>query len=495
MEQSKGAFINIVLYQTLKLKNLEDFIFDDLPFPQDFIQDKPLIDKYVALKKEKKNSFFDVEEFEIIIDYYIFTFDTKEAQTAVAKATSQHPDSNCLKIKKAYVLTVVGQMRKALILLQQVVSVEPLNYEVHQLMAMTYSKTGKTDKAIESYMKAITYCNKEEKVQIMIDLALEFSNVNRFDESLKLLKTIVLLNPKEDFAIYELQFCLHKAGRLDEGPAIFQQIIDLNPYSIAAWFNLGVCYGNNEKHTEALEAYDYALAINEKHTPSLFNKGNMLYQMEEYSKALEAYQMVVNVEEPMAITYCNMGECHEQLMEFEQALKYYYKALEMDPSFADAHIGCAIAEDLLGNTDKAVECIEKALKISPSSSDYRHFYAEMLKKAKQYDKAITVFEKALKNSKNDISTYLGYFDCLFVTNQDEKAMDVISQGFKNLGEQDELSVRFLALLTRQGKMKKASILLETLLNSNKSIGRKFLSYHPQASEKREVIQLINEYSH
>jgi len=315
---------------------LDDFLFDDLLFPEEFINDRPLIDRYNNLKREKKNAFFDVEEFEIIIDYFIYIFDTKEAQNAIAKAISQHPTASGLKLKKAYVLTMVGQLRKAILLLQQLVTTQPFNFEVHHLMAMTYSKTGKRQKAVASYEKAIEFCSNAEKPQIMLDLAMEYSNKDCYDEAIEVLKKIVRFNLKEDYAIYELQFCLQKAGRSQEGPKLFKEIIDINPYSIAAWFNLGVCYGNQDKFNEALDAYDYALAINEKHTPSLFNKGNMLYQMEEYHTALASYQLAVEAEEPMAITYCNMGECYEQLMEFESALKYYHKALEMDPDFADA---------------------------------------------------------------------------------------------------------------------------------------------------------------
>jgi len=100
---------------------------------------------------------------------------------------------------------------------------------------------------------------------------------------------------------------------------------------------------------------------------------------------------------------------------------------------------------------------------------------KMLKKAKKYDQAITVFEQTLKSSSSDINVYLGYFDCLFLTQRDDKALDVILLAFKQFKEQDELNIRFLAMLTRQGKVKKASILLETLLNTNHSIGDKAVS--------------------
>ncbi len=472
---------------------MDDFLFDDLLFPEEFNQDKALIDRYNAQKNDT-SSFYDVNEFEVLIEYFIFTFEINEAMSIVSRAISQHPDSVSIKMKKAYLYIIGGQLRKAMKLLQKLVVLEPSNYEIHHLMGMTYSKTGKFESSKESYIKALNVCPREEKVQILVDLAIEYSSKGMNDEAIKLLAEAVKIDPKEDFAVYELQFSLQRANRQSEGPSFFNQIIDANPYSVAAWFNLAVCYGHSKEFTKAVESYDYALAINENHTPSLFNKGNILYQMGEYQKALDTYNLVANLEDPMPITYCNMGECYEQLMDFQNAIKYFNKALEMDPEFADAYIGIAIAEDLLGNAEKSIVAIKNALKLSPSNSDYHHFYAEMLKKDKQYDKAIEIFEKSLLFSNPNITVFLGFFDCLFITKQDEKAMKTISVAFNKFGEQDELNVRFLALLTRQGKVKKASILLEALLNSNQGIGRKFISYHPQAIENKEVLELINEYS-
>lgn len=477
---------------------MDDFNFDDLGedalFPQDFYQNKDLINRYREQAAENRVSYFDVEQFEIIFDYFIYTYELHTAKSLIDHAKHQHPTDTNIKLKEAYLYTMTGKFNDALVVLQELHEYMPTSFEVSQLTGLSYSKLGQHESAITHYKKAISECDGEEKSQIMFELALELSSHEKNEQALDVLIELVKMAPDESIAIYEIMFCLQKLRKQERGLKIFNDILDKDPYNLAAWFNLGVCYNDVGDYMKALESYDYAIAIDPKHTPSQFNKGNIHYKLEQYPQAIDCYQEVVQLEEPMAITYCNIGECYEQLMEFDAALVNFKKAIAMDPNFADAYIGCAIAHDLKGDKELTLAMIEKANRIFPDNPDYLHFYAEMLKKSGLLEKAESAFERCLAVNPHDLNVYLGYIDCLFTLDKNENAFDTIKRAYDEVGESDELNIRILAYSLRTNQENKAVILLETLLNTDRRFGKKFLDYHPQALKSLRIVELIKDYT-
>ena len=68
----------------------------------------PVVQRYIQLLREKREGFFDVEEFGNIIDHYVNLFDLKEASLAIEKGLLQHPESFDLSLRKAHIALLSG---------------------------------------------------------------------------------------------------------------------------------------------------------------------------------------------------------------------------------------------------------------------------------------------------------------------------------------------------------------------------------------------------
>ena len=79
-----------------------------------------LLRKYEDMRSGTQSIFFDVEEFEQIIDYYLDDFQYDEAKEAAQLGKKQHPASVEIKYKFIHIYIEQGQPKKALVLLEEI---------------------------------------------------------------------------------------------------------------------------------------------------------------------------------------------------------------------------------------------------------------------------------------------------------------------------------------------------------------------------------------
>ena len=90
---------------------------------------KEAVQKFERMRKNNENYFFDVIEFENIIDYYIENNNSIKAFEAATLASEQHPNSVSIQLRKARVLLDRGRAVDALKILKKLENIEPGNHE------------------------------------------------------------------------------------------------------------------------------------------------------------------------------------------------------------------------------------------------------------------------------------------------------------------------------------------------------------------------------
>ncbi|MCD6597711.1 MAG: hypothetical protein J7L04_08495, partial [Bacteroidales bacterium] len=118
--------------------------------------DHSLVKRYEKMRREKTRSFFDVHEFENIIDYYLEMNKLVKASLAVKCGLAQHPGSVGIQIRKANLLIDKGKYQQALSLLTRFSLIEPSNYEVFISIGTALNLLGKTSKAIWNFDHALS---------------------------------------------------------------------------------------------------------------------------------------------------------------------------------------------------------------------------------------------------------------------------------------------------------------------------------------------------
>jgi tetratricopeptide (TPR) repeat protein len=229
------------------------------------------VERFETHVELKESLYFDVNDFEEIMEYYMMAGDFKKALRVSGMASRVHPGATSLMLKKAQILAALNREERALKILSEVEILEPYNNDVFLTKGAVFSQMRDYEKAIEEYSKAVG--SADEPDYVYCNIAFEYENLGNFDKTIEYLGKALEVNPDNDLAIYEAAFCFDLLSLTEEGISFFNRLIDRHPYSLEAWFNLGVSYINSGQYDKALEALDFAIAIDDDHEHSWFHKG------------------------------------------------------------------------------------------------------------------------------------------------------------------------------------------------------------------------------
>ncbi len=464
---------------------------DSLPMNEEFEKnhDEELVKRYEEMLSKGNTYFFDIEEFEDLIDYYCLQNKFKNALDVIQYGYSLFRDNTTLMLRESQLLAGLGHLTKALSILKTLEKLEGHNEEALLTMASIYSQLHEHVKAIELLRKALELGNTEFQAEIILEIALEYENLERFDKAIDVLRKAVEKYPTNETFLYEIAYCFDMAERTAECIEYYHQFLEKFPYSFPAWYNLGNALQKVEQFDEALEAYDFCIAIQDDFTPAYFNKAQTLFKMERYQEAIHTFEETYTFEQPHAAVYCHIGECFEKLNQLDKALFYYRKSIQMDEHFADAYLGVGIILDMQDNIQEAIHYVEKAMSLDEESADYPIFLVEMLKKQERWEDAENIIQPLMAKHRDNEDVWMEYADLHYLRDDVRSALAMTRQANHAFPDSVELKFRLLAYLYISGLTTEAEELLVRLVIEHPEGLEDFVEYFPEIREYPLFIEL------
>ncbi len=450
-----------------------------------------LVSRFEEMIQDDQFCFFDVDEFEEIIEYYFFKNEQRKALLTIRQALIQHPGAPSLMIKLAQYQINAKKDHEALKILKDVDFTASSDSDLLIAKGNLYSQLEKPEKAIEEYQKAIEGADYAD--EIYASIAYEFENLGKYDLAIENLLKAIELNPENDAAIYEYAFCCELSQQTDQSIIFLEKFLNENPYSVSAWFNLGIALGNAGLFEKAIEAYDFVIAIDETFSSAYFNKANCFANIGKFDKAIETYLETFYYEDPEPVTYYYIAECYEKLKNFDRSAEYYQKAVALDPEFADAWLGIGISKDELGNPQGALPYVQKAIKLSPSIAEYYFILGDLQIKLSKIEEGIASYRKVIELGPEDPDIWLD-LSVVYADQKDyQSGLDVLTEGMTH--HRDHVDFLFLKAwyLIMTGKSKEASGLFLQALETEYEGYKRLLTTFPDACEHPFLVNLLKEY--
>ncbi|MBM3419770.1 MAG: tetratricopeptide repeat protein [Bacteroidetes bacterium] len=354
-----------------------------------------VVRRYERMRKNNETFFFDVSEFETIIDYYLECNNPGKAYDATEAAVHQHPNSLSIQIRQARVLLDKGRAMETLRLLRKLESIEPGNPEIYLIKGTALGMLGDIAGARRMFEIAIS-SDTEEPEDTMYAVISILQNLNYYEDVVHYMQMLIQREPFFHAHFYDLAFAYEKTGDLTNAARYYEAYLEEEPHSDSAWYNLGIVYNKLEDYNNALKAYDYALAINSVNTFALFNKGNILCNLERFEEALDAYLEYLELEDesPEAMTY--IGECYEKTGNYDLARKYFQDAIENTPDFPDAWFGLGVLAFRTGIYNDAVMLFSKCVRLDEQNPEYYHMLARSLYASGRLKDCVRNLKKSLR---------------------------------------------------------------------------------------------------
>lgn len=341
-----------------------------------------------------QSQFFDVDELEIIIDYYLETNDLEPLEAAVNYAEQLYPESTSIKVRRAHWLIANNKNKEALNRLLELHRAVPDDTDVCYSLGVAYSTLGQSEKAIDAFNKAAA--DGRQLGHIYANIAEEYFRMKQFSQArdyyVKALETDSYDNP----TLHGFLEACEYLNDYDSAVEYLSKFVKREPYNCEAWYCLGTAQLELKMFEHATDSFEFAIAIDSSYIEAYYQLSSSHEGLGNIPLAASDLLRIAEIQpDQRPIVYGSIGSLYARSQNLEAALLYYRKALELDPYDVESISRMAICFLHLGDLASARSQIVKALDINPKNNEVLCAAAVIAEASGNYEMANNYFEELI----------------------------------------------------------------------------------------------------
>ncbi|MBV8327141.1 tetratricopeptide repeat protein [Chryseobacterium sp.] len=387
-----------------------------------------LVKKFEEMMENNDEFYFDTEELEDIIVYYLELGDFNYADMAVSYGLKLHPNSLDIKIKKLEILLEWEEYNTAKELIDELKGSSMENTDFLVCYAKYYSNLGNPRKSIEICKKALELGEEENFLHNFI--ADEYVNLGDPFNALKHYRKALKEDPADEYALENCMVCFSDLNKSEEAIAFLNEYLDEFSYSETAWFEYGQFYFNRKNYEEAIRGYDYLLAINSNSVGVYANKAACYEALGQYQKAIDVYEEMLELEYTKAFTFYKIGLCHKALKQPILALNAFQKSLREDPQFYLAMMEQSYLYEEMGGMSEALHYAKEATQLNENNLDYQKRLAFLFIDSGKFEESLSCLKKLVNDEPSRFYNWYAYSEVLMLLGEYEEAVTVLNMALK-----------------------------------------------------------------
>lgn len=311
--------------------------------------------------------FFDVDELEVIIDYYFEVNDMESLQRAVEYAEQLYPDSTTVRLRRAHLLIVQEKYEAALKIIKQLRRREPDNTDVAYSLGVAYGAVGESRKAIDLFLEAAD--DGWMLGRVYGNIAEEYYNLREYDESIRYYQLALDTDSFDSATLFNYLDTSIQAGRVEDAIVYLKSFVGEHPYNGDAWHCIGSAYRQLDLYEQAADAYEYAIAIDKTDYSSYLDLSSVQEAMGQTGDAVSTLLRARDYTSHRADLYRDIAYIYARVDNAEMAILYFRKAVEENPDDAELHASLALTYSAAGDFGTALPIIKKALRMAPNNAE------------------------------------------------------------------------------------------------------------------------------
>ncbi len=386
------------------------------------------IDRFEAMLKTDDVYFFDAEDFEDIIHYYLNNGKIALGKKAIGIGLDQHPNALELKLLKVEVLVFEDKFEKAERLLDELQEIDAFNEEIFIQRANVQSKQDNHQEAVNLLQQALELSSDSFDLHSL--LGMEYLFLDNFEMAQRSFKRCVEFDETDYSSLYNVVYCYEFLEDYEGAIVYLNDFLERNPYCEVAWHQLGKMYYLQDMYLEALTAFDFAIISDDTFIGAYFEKGKVLEKLGRYNEAIENYEITITIEDPTSHAYLRLGRCHEKLGNDDLAKYYYYNTVHEDPLLDKGWLAITDFYNQKGNYEKALFYINKAINIDGENPLYWKRAANLYFSLSNWDEADFAFKQSVDLGNYELDTWLMWAQTLKRTKEYVSATQVVQQGLE-----------------------------------------------------------------
>ena len=388
-----------------------------------------LVKKFEEMIENNEELYFETEEYEDIIIYYLEMGDISFAESATKYALQLHPQSLEIKIKKFEVLLELEKYTEAKELMRELQEASMESTDFLVCCAKYYSNLGNPRRAIGFCETALEL--EEEENFLHNFIADEYVNLEDPFKALKHYKLALSFDQQDEYALENIMFCYNQLNRSEEALEFLNGYLDQFAFSETAWYEYGQFHFNRKNFEEAIRGFDFLLAINSQSVGVYANKAACFEAMAIWTKAIEVYEEMLQLEYTKSFTYYKIGLCYKENKQLVLALNAFQKSLRDDPQFYLSMMEQSYVYEEMGAMKEALHFAKEAISLNDSNLDYQKRLAFLYIDSGKFEESLGCLKKLVDDEPNRFYNWYAYCEVLMLIGEFEEAISFLLEATKN----------------------------------------------------------------
>ena len=444
-----------------------------------------LVEKFEKMVENNEEFYFETEEFEEIIIYYLEIGDISYAEMATNYALKIHPNSIELKTKKFEVLLELENYTQAKELMEELKEPSMENTDFLVCCAKYYSNLGNPRRAIEYCEKALEL--EEEENFLHNFIADEYVNLEDPFNALKHYKLALQFDPQDEYSLENVMYCYNQLNRSEEAIEFLNDYLDKYAFSETAWYEYGQFYFNRKNYEEAIKGFDYLLAINSESIGVYANKAACYEAMGEWQKAISVYEEMLDLEYTKSFTYYKIGLCYKENKQPVLALNSFQKSLRDDPQFYLSIMEQSYIYEDMGGMKEALYFAKEAVSLNENNLDYQKRLAFLYIDSGRFEESLECLKKLVDFEPQRFYNWYAYSEVLMLIGEFEEAISVLKKATK-LHNRAELYYQLSNCYFQLNNQKEGRNILSIALGLDPNLLEDMQQKYPFIKEEAEKVK-------
>lgn len=257
-----------------------------------------------------------------------------------------------------------------------------------------FADSGKTEKALKNYYKAIQL--QPDYAKAYYNLGVLFNDIGDAGKAHQNYSKAIQLDSNYARAYYNSGRLFYNEGKADNAIWHYKKAVGLNPYLAEAHNNLGILYAEKGAVDMALKHYNRALKINPNYSDAYSNAGLLLFSIGKTDAAIRYLQKALTISPKSEEIHYSFGKVMEGCGKSDRALTHYKKAINANPKYVRAYINSGSILARKGMLKKAIPYFETAIQIQPGYAEAHNNIGSALTGLGKFQKALLHFNKAIE---------------------------------------------------------------------------------------------------
>lgn len=397
--------------------------------------------KFESMLKTNSFLFFDSNEYEEIIIYYLEVGNTSLAKKAVSLALKQYPNSIILSLLHIEILLLNNEVKMAEKIASDIYEIDPLNPEILIQKAKIYSKK-------KNHVKAIKLLEEiNESSDLYYDalslIGKEYLFIDDFQNAKKIFIKCLKQNNFHYSILNNVLYCFDAIGDSQSTIRYLNDFLETNPYSEIAWHQLGKQYAKDKMYQEALSAFDFAIISDDSFVGAYIEMGKILEKLNRTNEAIEKYEISIGINLPSTFALYRIGRCHYKLGNNDLALSYFIQTIEEDPIHDKAWMSIAIHHYNINDFNESKNNLLKALEIDSNKTKYWELYAKINIKLELFEEVELAIKEILSLGKLNINTLIFLTESLIKIPQNKSLFKKLLKSINLFPKSAENEINYL----------------------------------------------------